>query len=1013
MIEKTQNPTHKNSYKALCLIIISFVMISIGISLVSSMEWDNIKNIKDEKGRAGYNNIEIRNAFGLGKLLWGGSLDSNTEFCGKSCSATQTITLFEGGSLVDEIMFRTLQGDGSWEEQPIKSYEIYLKTYGQPYQVNDFETQCNQEYHETNKTFYEVCKYIEVGSHTEYPIEWQPYTLGNKLGIGTYEIRLEGTKRASKTVDWVYKTQGETLNEWAVWGGTEANVTLNSPANDSTNPINLINFSCSAITDGNTILTNISLYHNGSGTFGRNQTVDLRLFNESLVANQSEDSDESPIADAGWKAMTFNVNGTFLNTSIFVNKISMKLFESGDISGFTNVSFMITGLNATNGVNFSNVLVSNTTISPDQLSALLPGTPGIFLNVSFSTPIFLNHSKGYAIVINTTGSGVGSLLWRKEGSNPYIFGKGWDSADEGAIWGEVPGGGDPDFAFEVYSGGITSVTQTFVSSITTNPTTWSCEACDNEGDCGFAPNNRTVSYAILERESSFETSIFETQNQNFVINVTSINDTTTVSADLIYDGTTHTGTVVNTEGDNYTASVTITTPLETSPPANKTFFWSFDVTRPLGVTNVNTTNQSQIVNEISFVFCNVSTNVIYLNVTFLNETANQERVDATIDSTFRYYTDSVLVNKTLSFANTTENPEYAFCFSPANLPINAITDIAYNNLESQQRIFNGNLLLTNVSATQTLHLLPTILGLFSQFQTITTTGNPIAGVLGTITRVLGGSTITSVVDSTDSSGLVVFFLNPDATYSATFSLAPFPDNAFSFVPTTDTRIVTMGGQVGVIGNGTQIVLNTTYTILPANSSLNNNTDYTFSFEVASSQDINFMSMNITNSSGGQLIFLSDTSATTISQVLNTANNTRIIGYYVIRTTDETITFTKIWAVGSEFIGDYSLFRQLTLFLDYNFTNIIRILLMLGVIIGAVIFLSIGEITDTSESKIMVSLLLVWVFSFVGWLDTGLIVNSTSSNINTLGELSNQFGIAILSTSAGAFFILRRLFIRRI
>ena len=108
-----------------------------------------------------------------------------------------------------------------------------------------------------------------------------------------------------------------------------------------------------------------------------------------------------------------------------------------------------------------------------------------------------------------------------------------------------------------------------------------------------------------------------------------------------------------------------------------------------------------------------------------------------------------------------------------------------------------------------------------------------------------------------------------------------------------------------------------------------------------------------------------------------------------------------------------MFRQLTLFLQYNFTNFIRIIIILASIIGIIIFMSAGEITDTSESKIMVALLLVWAFSLIGWLDTGLIVSSTNANINTLGQFSSQYGIAILSSAAGAFFILRRIFIRRI
>ncbi|KKK87831.1 hypothetical protein LCGC14_2749280, partial [marine sediment metagenome] len=75
-----------------------------------------------------------------------------------------------------------------------------------------------------------------------------------------------------------------------------------------------------------------------------------------------------------------------------------------------------------------------------------------------------------------------------------------------------------------------------------------------------------------------------------------------------------------------------------------------------------------------------------------------------------------------------------------------------------------------------------------------------------------------------------------------------------------------------------------------------------------------------------------------------------------------------------------------------------------------IFMTSGEVIDTSESKIIVSLLLIWVFSIVGWLDTNIVVSSASNQLNTLGQLSNQYGIAMLTTAAGLYFILKRIFI---
>ncbi|KKK86473.1 hypothetical protein LCGC14_2762910, partial [marine sediment metagenome] len=66
----------------------------------------------------------------------------------------------------------------------------------------------------------------------------------------------------------------------------------------------------------------------------------------------------------------------------------------------------------------------------------------------------------------------------------------------------------------------------------------------------------------------------------------------------------------------------------------------------------------------------------------------------------------------------------------------------------------------------------------------------------------------------------------------------------------------------------------------------------------------------------------------------------------------------------------------------------------------------------SESKVIVSILLIWAFSLVGWLDTGLVSTSSSTGILRLSQFSNQFGVAIVSTAFATFFIFRRVFIRK-
>lgn len=511
-------------------------------------------------------------------------------------------------------------------------------------------------------------------------------------------------------------------------------------------------------------------------------------------------------------------------------------------------------------------------------------------------------------------------------------------------------------------------------------------------------SNLTWTYKIFENSRTLNTTAFETSIEHFIINVTA--NASLTSGQFVYDGA-DISTTQN--GEIFTSSIVL------DSVGAKELLWDFTYNSEV----ISSPNSTQTVSPITFALCNATLTTPYINLTFKNETISEEDISATISSTWTYWLGDGSLSKTLTFSNSSENMNYSFCFSPDDKSLNINYTINYNNAVSQQRTAKATALFTNITTLTTLYLLPNSLGLFSPFQTVSSVGDAIEGVLATITRTIGGSPITVTTTATDSSGFLTIFLNPDVTYSAVFSKVGFPDNAFSFVPTTTTRTVTMGGGAGTIdqlGNGTIIAQNTSYIILPSNSSLNNNTDYTFSFAVSSSQSISLISMNITNSTGGQLLFQSNSGTGTVSSVLNTGNNTKLIGTYILQTSSETFSFTKIWIIGSEFEGSYSIFTQLTLFMDYNFTDFIRLLITLSIIIAVLIFMTAGEITDTSESKIAVATLLIWAFSVVGWMNTGIITNT---EINPLGQFSNQYGIAILSTGISVYFIFRRIFIRRI
>ncbi|KKL83345.1 hypothetical protein LCGC14_1975680, partial [marine sediment metagenome] len=554
------------------------------------------------------------------------------------------------------------------------------------------------------------------------------------------------------------------------------------------------------------------------------------------------------------------------------------------------------------------------------------------------------------------------------------------------------------------SSGLNNSNYIFQLTLADGDYNWTYESCNIFG-CSIATTRTFTISRFIENSQTFNPFTFETKSEEFIINITTDPSSTPSSASLIYNETNQgSATITSLGNNNFNISKTIDIP---TGNGNNSWFFNFTLDSVLD----SSSSQQQSVGLINLTVCQTAPqNIPYLNFTFTNETTNQEDVTAFIDSSWTYFLGGGSVTKDLSYANSTEAFNYDFCFNPSNETLIAGVNISYNNAESQQRISNLNFVtLTNLTTQQKLFLLPTTLGLFSQFATQDVLGNTLIGVLGTITRTLGGSTIIVTSDTTDGSGLVVFFLNPDVTYAGTFSLTGFITNTFTFVPITDLRTVIMGSITTAAVNGSTISLGTSYEIKPLNGSLNNNTIVTFSFNVTSGETITLISMNITNSTN-QVGFQSNAGQGFISENINTQNNTRLFGEFIIQTANETITVKRVWVVGIEFVGDYSLFRQLTLFNDYGFDEFIKFLIVLSVIGGSLIFMSRDDQTETDEIKMAVVTLIVWAFSIVRWLDTGIVVGST--NINALTQFSNQYGIAILTTIFTVFFISRRIFIRK-
>lgn len=697
--------------------------------------------------------------------------------------------------------------------------------------------------------------------------------------------------------------------------------------------------------------------------------------------NASGSADGNVLAFGIWNTSATGVhsgftNITFLNRTVLQGSTKYALVNEGGIAtlitaqnqGYTGGNITIGQAVQPESVRFMVWGQNNTLFVRTGQAANLSGTPTINATLyGFTVVAFQNVTY---FVWNSTGALVNVSTRLVAGSNV--------STHTLAIANLVP--------FQTY---------------TYNPL--GCPASLALANCSFG-GNFTFFTAFTDNNATYNATTYETAHETFVVNI-SVGSTSVSSASLWYNGTEYSGATVTQSGTDYIISQDIDIP---ASPGTKN--WFFSLLFGSGV-SANTTVRTQTVTAINFSICGAAPFTIpYANISFRNETALAQTINATISSTWIYYIGEGTVNKTYSFTNTTENQKYSFCFSPSSLGVTVLGTIAYANSESTQRIrtINGDT-LTNTTTQYILYLLPSTLGIFTRYQTVNAAGGVISGVFAQVSKSIGGTPTIIASGFTDSSGLIAFFLNPDDTYDYSFSKSGFTTVSFSLIPNSlDTYVITMGGGTTGITNGTQISQNLSYVFLPSNLTLQNGTNYTFSFNVSSSRALTFSSFNITNSSGGQLGFTSGSGVGILSLNVNTGNDTFIYGYGTIGEGTERFTIVHLWQINKDFIGDYSIQRQLGLFSQYNFSAFTRILLFLVFLIGIMIYVSRNETIDTSESKMVIVLAIVWIASIFHFLDIGLTVTASGA-IGSIAENASQYGIAILTSAAAMALILRRVF----
>jgi len=441
------------------------------------------------------------------------------------------------------------------------------------------------------------------------------------------------------------------------------------------------------------------------------------------------------------------------------------------------------------------------------------------------------------------------------------------------------------------------------------------------------------------------------------------------SASLIYAGSSYSGSITTLSGNNYRLSSSLDIPIGTS---SINWFWNITLSNGT-IVNSNPLVQSRTL--INFSSCQAAPqNIPYITFTFKNETPNQENVNASVTTSSFVYWDnsgSGSLNKSFNYINLTELSSYSFCYTPSDRFIKSLITFSYDNAESEQRTYSPDILsLSNVSTSKTLFLLPSTQGQYVTFQVINTAQQSLSNVEVVASR-SGIGTIETA--TTDSSGTVTFFLNPNFPYDFVFSKSGFDDFETTITPSQTSYTITMGGTTGST-NTTNSASGMSFVILPSQRTLNNGTTYNFNLTLNSSYwSLSSWGFTLQNRSG--YVFDSESSTSSnggfLSSNLNTGENKTIVMNYfwVINGVYNNATIT--WGVldlSGNTLSISQFFTDLRNYVSLGFFGIDDVGL------GIVTFFAIFLISGVMSYKFGINspaAIMAFIFSLTMFFDLGL------------------------------------------
>jgi len=694
------------------------------------------------------------------------TLIENTEYCGSNCYAIKEITNLKPAPLIEDVRFFRDFGNEEWVAwNGFINWRILVEE-----DVEQFETICKdgkEIINEQNGTSYfeQNCSQVSTG----FVKQWLPLDY-KKDYLGTYKVKLEGGKKESTRLDWQVKINGIWTEDWAIWGnislGDEAEVTLNSPADDSIAYTNQVTFNASANVTGGAYLTNISLWDNSTGSWVLNQTENASDQTQNL-------SDTLTDTGTGSEVASIITNVSIKDNRVYLSDFLLRKQSSGDVT----VNIIKDGNTVeTNSHSYGSASTFNFTFPSSEYTS--------FFDIGDTLTIEITVTSGNNdIVRQGLLSKDGTLV---EITNQYVP-------------TDTIGDDTWNLVFKTLSEEVNSSTRTFNQTLY-SPTLWNCQACDSDGDCGFASENRTLSldttspsitieyptsiinygenektetlnvtftdgnldscwynyngtnisiegcqsgvknsttftlnegnynitlysndsignlnttffeweYSIFGNDIEYDAQVYETAIATFTLNIT-YNTSQDIDAVINYDEENYTTQNIGTESEGiFQNNLSIPTIAESS---NKTFFWYLLINDSIVAT---TEEINQTINQIILTHCNDTYTNQSLNFTVFDEInateINTTSNPLTFQATFNYWVGDGDVKKNYSYSQVSgTNNSFQFCIYPynaSNYDFKTDMDAKFSATDFyENNYYLRNSTLTNISSNITLYLL--------------------------------------------------------------------------------------------------------------------------------------------------------------------------------------------------------------------------------------------------------------------------------------------------------------------